>query len=479
MSVEHDTCTVISTHPNLSHLLLLVVMMFIAFAWECSKFDSKDIIAFSGLVIFANEVIQTLESTQLALGTLYLEDHQCVIFVLYHEAVLTLSTMISCSSSLLPQQLPTIDKNGEQVDMILPSTSSESTTHKWCRSSCYLEAALELESVMESIFSLRTRRQLLIAMALFLPNLNDSLEYNEPSCCALYSLDCKEKIINFALIDKIIAGFENVDVQDYNILMKLLATIISNSLQMSPLPAKCTNTKSSSRSSSVDKEMYLCEEIISTLCSFEVNGILLNACKKAVLFCSSGNMRVPVFVDAFQYCVSNERIKHVVMNEDLRAMNDILTSLEYLALARMSPSISYSPYSFPHENNCTPQPYIDLPLRKWATRLLQQQIHRCLTSPLVLRRSDSNHQNGHMSAPFPYHSSAIQNNHNVLLMPSRNLTEVVQVIIDLLPRLLTSLEVGLNMDMGEVNVSGKQVGGLFVDRGIGFLTTLLSIKAKV
>ena len=68
-------------------------------------------------------------------------------------------------------------------------------------------------------------------------------------------------------------------------------------------------------------------------------------------------------------------------------------------------------------------------------------------------------------------------------MHSRDLTEVVQVLVDLLPRLLTSLELGSTGLGGEGALvpggGGRAVGVHFIEHGLEFLSLLLSIKAKV
>ena len=67
----------------------------------------------------------------------------------------------------------------------------------------------------------------------------------------------------------------------------------------------------------------------------------------------------------------------------------------------------------------------------------------------------------------------------LFLMHSRDLTEVVQVLIDLLPRLLTSLELGSGTGGESAILFSKQVGIYFIRRGLDFLTLLLAVKAKV
>lgn len=114
----------------------------------------QDIAIFRSLFDLSGDIILILESTQLALGTLFLEDHQCICFVLYREFVNTISVMTSCSSSLAPRTLPVINTNDdeeEEDDEGEEDVKQVSCTYtpQWCQTSLYLEAAFASESACQ------------------------------------------------------------------------------------------------------------------------------------------------------------------------------------------------------------------------------------------------------------------------------------------------------------------------------------------
>lgn len=100
-----------------------------------------DVAVFASLLVFCADLVPVLETTQLALGTLYLQgedkDHPrcCVCFRLFREAVSTLAAMTSCASSTMPTS--TAGTPGATP------AASASVSHRWCRASLYLEAAME------------------------------------------------------------------------------------------------------------------------------------------------------------------------------------------------------------------------------------------------------------------------------------------------------------------------------------------------
>lgn len=333
-------------------------------------------------------------------------------------------------------------------------------------------------------------------MALLYPGLNQPVNIHSRSI--LYSFGTKEHIVQLRILDKIIASYNNVSVQDYHILTKLLTTLVSSCLQISPLLETVPFSSTSSTSTSTtqvhekdceNKDSFLFEEILSTICSFEVNGVLLSMSKQAILYYSSDGSRRPIVSDALQYCNGDNDIKK--QNQGSHAANlavtDIFQCLEYLTLSKLSPTVSYtlhggSPLDVRH------QPLIDKPLKQWAIQLLQQQFHRCVTTHhLISMKSHTRQPAKTTSTPFPLRISHSSMSESVsYVMNTRNLTEVVQVIIDLLPRLLSSLDfsvltsssISTSSDVTEV-ISGKQVGVAFVEQGLNFLTLLLAMKAKV
>lgn len=312
-------------------------------------------------------------------------------------------------------------------------------------------------------------------MAVLLPS-ESTLLHDTTREVALLSTRAKERVMNLSLLDMILSAFQTVHTHDHHVLLKLLAILVSHSLQECPShPYTCGSSSDNSIGVDIDKEAFICQEVVTTICSFEVNGVLLQAAKRAVLHYCTGATGTSIAHDALKFCspqVDDVASPHVSDVDShtvaLDAVTDILHSLEYLILSRLSPTVALTP------TRC--QRYIRPPLMQWARQLLQQQIHRCVVAhhPVDPRAHSS-------LSLFPLHvvRDTVTRDGELFLMHSRDLTEVVQVLIDLLPRLLTSLELGSGTGGESAILFCKQVGIYFIRRGLDFLTLLLAVKAKV